>query len=97
MHTNYPRFIASAATVDNDGLAATAQRPTDVLAGLVYTASEDTALYEVVWIDLLSTDETKLHALLSAAADAPLTLQGRNVTGQKLRPTHHLPMPRKHG
>ena len=44
-----------------------------VHAELVYAASEDTALCEIAWIDLLPTYETKLYAQLSAAADALLT------------------------
>ena len=73
VHTKPPRFIARAVAVDeDDGLPTLDEQPADSLRGLVFVASPDTHLCEIVWLDLPPSDESELRELLDRAATALL-------------------------
>ncbi len=70
VHARSPRFIARAVQVDAEAGVMPDEAPADALSGLVFSASDDTDLCEIAWIDLPPIDETELRELLSAAAPA---------------------------
>ncbi len=73
VHTAPPRFIARAVALENDDNPTNDEEPADNLSGIVYSASPDTDLCEIVWLDPPPPTTDEITAPLRAAAKALLT------------------------